>query len=109
VWAKGKVNVRWERVKLRNPSSQVRAFCVGFFQDRDVGVVVRPEGGVRGKSALALPDAHAVWQGEVKFVSGLDIECRVPRVEVSYRSCPEFVGGMLVGHHCLPKVCFTLL
>ncbi len=47
--------------------------------------------GVRGKSGLPLPDAHAVGRREVEFVSGLDIERRVPCVEVAHRGCPKFV------------------
>src|SRR5579863_9629677 len=58
---------------------------------------------VRGKSALALPDAHAVGWREVELISGLDIERCVPRVEVAHRSRPELVGGMSVGHYLLAQ------
>ena len=67
-------------------SLQLRVLGFGLLQDGDVGVGVFPEGGVRGKSVLALPDAHAVGRSEVQFYSGLDIESRIPRVEVAHRS-----------------------
>ncbi len=86
-----------------------RVLGFGLLQDGNIGVGVFPEGGVRGKSALALPDAHAVGWREVELISGLDIERCVPRVEVAHRSRPELVGGMYVGHHCLAKKCFTRL
>ena len=78
--------------------------ALAMLRDRDVGVGVFPEGGVCGTSALALPDAHAVGWREVEFVSGFDIECRIPRVEVAYGIYRELIRGMLVGHHCLPKI-----
>src|ERR1700683_862217 len=55
------------------------------------------------------PDAHAVGRREVELVSGLDIECRVPCIEVAHSDRPEQVGGVGVSHHLLPEKSFTRL
>ncbi len=55
-----------------------------------------------------LPDPHTVRRSEVKLFSGLNVECRIPCVDVADRGCPERVGGVGVGHNLLTESGWTI-
>src|SRR5580693_8613991 len=54
------------------------------------------------------PDLYAVWWCEVELVSGLDVESRIPGVDVADPVCAVLGGGVRVGHHLLAERGFTL-
>jgi hypothetical protein len=49
------------------------------------------------------PDPHAIRRGKVKFLSRLNLESRIPRIDVAYRGGPVLPWGMRVRHHFLPQ------
>src|SRR5580704_1694324 len=55
-----------------------------------------------------LPDLHAVWRCEVQLLSGLDVECGIPGVDVADSICAVLGRGVRIGHHLLAKGGFTL-
>lgn len=56
-----------------------------------------------------LPDAHAIARCQIESVSRLNVEGRVPRVDIPHRRCPVLVRGVPVGHHILAQRGIPLL
>ncbi len=52
---------------------------------------------------ISSPDAHALWRGEVKLLSRLDHEGRVPGIDISHRSCSILRGGVRVRQYLLAE------
>jgi len=50
-----------------------------------------------------LPDLHALVGREVKLLALLDVEGRVPGVDVAHRQRPELAGRVTVGQNALAK------
>src|SRR5579862_3680205 len=56
-----------------------------------------------------LPDLHPVCRGEIEFFSRLDVERRVPRVDVPHGIRAELRRRVRVSHHLLAELCFSRL
>ena len=52
---------------------------------------------------MYLPDADAVFGGEVELVGGLDVECGVPTVFVADGEGAVLAGGVGIGEDLLAK------
>src|SRR5580704_16135334 len=70
---------------------------------------VQPNCGSVASACIGSPNVHAVSRGEIELVSGPNVECRIPSVEVAHGDWPELVGRVGVGHHLLPEKSFTRL
>jgi len=55
------------------------------------------------RACIASPNVHPVLRGKIELLSRLDIECRVPCVEVAHRNQPELFRGVSVGHYLLAE------
>jgi hypothetical protein len=57
----------------------------------------------RTANGVISPDSDAVWRGKIELVPWLDVENRIPCIEIAHGICAEFVGRMYVGHDLLPE------